>query len=218
MIISEATLEILKNLASINTNLLVREGSELRTWNASENIFVVAAVEEEFVQEFAIYELNSLLQLLSLAKGEEVEFGENSLTITKDEGTFEYFYADPSVIKAPPTKTPVLDELFQFELLKSDIDTINKAASIVGAKTINIIAEQGIVTLVLGDPGTPGANKYKKVLGKFKGSFDAQLAIENFVVISMDYTVTLSKKKVLHFKNEDRGLQYWLALQPKSVV
>lgn len=219
MQISKSTLEVLKNFASINTNILVREGSDLRTISAGKNIFAVAEVEETFPLEFGIYDLNSLLGLLTMAGEEDgVEFGEKSIKIKKGDGVFEYFYADPSILTVAPTKSIEVDKVFQFKLAKEDVELINKAAAVVSAPTISILTRKGNVILSLGDPETPGSNNFRRLIGKSKTEFDCRLAIENFRVIAADYTVTLSAKKVMHLKNDERKLQYWLALDPKSSI
>ena len=58
MKLSEHTISVLKNFASINQNLVIKEGSELQTMSAMKNIVSKATVEENFPKEFAIYDLN----------------------------------------------------------------------------------------------------------------------------------------------------------------
>jgi hypothetical protein len=218
MQISAATLAVLKNFAQINTNILVREGNELRTISTMKDIFALAKVEENFPKEFAIYDLTSLLALLTLNENQEVEFGENSLKIVKDHGEFEYFYADPSIIVAPPNKSVTVDEHFVFNLSKEDLVTIIKAAAIVSAPAISFTSRDGKVTLSVGDPKTPASNSYKKVIGESEEPFNVQLAVGNLKVIPDAYEVVLSKKRFIHFRNEERGLKYWLAADPVSVI
>lgn len=219
MKISKATLDILKNFGTIHTNMLFREGNVLRTISAANNIFAVAVVEEEFPQEFAIYDLNSLLALLSMTgEDDEVEFGEKSLKISKGSGVFEYFYADPTIIKAAPAKNIETDKQFTFKLEKADVEMLTKAAAVVAAPTINISSKKGVATISVGDPDTPGSNSFRQPIGKTKADFNCYLAIENFRVIPLDYDVSLSSKKTVHLFNKDRKLQYWLALDPKSTI
>ncbi len=54
MKISNDTIEVLKNFAGINTNILIREGSSLSTISTGKNIFAKAEVKETFPKEFAI--------------------------------------------------------------------------------------------------------------------------------------------------------------------
>ena len=61
MKISSDTLALLKNFASINTNILVRQGNVLSTVSAGKNILSRATVAETFDREFAVYDLNNFL-------------------------------------------------------------------------------------------------------------------------------------------------------------
>ena len=79
MKISNDTLSVLKNFAGVNTNILIREGNVLSTISAGKNIFARATVAERFDREFAIYDLNSLLGLLTLMEDTDVAFGDESI-------------------------------------------------------------------------------------------------------------------------------------------
>lgn len=218
MKISKPTLEILKNFSQINGNMLFREGKNLSTMSVGTNILAVAEVAEEFPKEFAIYDLSSLLGILTLGAEQDVDFGDSSLTVTMDGGTFEYFYADPSIIVAPPNKKISLDPHFEFTLTASDITTLQKAAGITGATTLSVVADGEVATLIVGDPKTSSSNSFRKVLGETDLQFDCRLGIDNFKVIINDYTVSLSKKKFMHLQAKNRSLQYFLALEPESTI
>tara|TARA_B110000967_G_scaffold121763_1_gene124358 strand:+ start:416 stop:1075 length:660 start_codon:yes stop_codon:yes gene_type:complete len=218
MKISKETLDVLKNYASINTNILVREGSTLATISTGKNIFSRTTVKETFDQEFAIYDLNSLLALLTLMEDTDVEFGDDSITISKDRTEFEYFYADPSIIVSAPDKSIEVDQHFTFDLTAAEVQMVMKAASVTAAPMLSVVAKGGTVIMSVGDPSTPRSNTFRHVIGESDKEFDCRLAIENFKVISGDYAVTLSKKKFMHLSNNATDLQYWLALEPSSVI
>ena len=218
MKISKETLDVLKNYASINTNILVREGSTLATISTGKNIFSRTSVKETFDKEFAIYDLNSLLALLTLMEDTDVDFGEDSITISKDRSQFEYYYADPSIIVAAPDKTIEVDNYYSFELTENEVGMIMKAASVVAAPMLSVVAKDGTVTLSVGDPATPRSNTFRHVIGETDKEFDCRLAIENFKVIPGDYNVTLSQKKFMYLQNKANELKYWLALEPSSVI
>ena len=218
MKISKDTLDVLKNYASINTNILVREGSTLATISTGKNIFSRTTVKETFDREFAIYDLNSLLALLTLMEDTDVEFGDESITISKDRSQFEYYYADPSIIVSAPDKTIDVDKHYSFELTENEVGMIMKAASVVAAPMLSVVAKDGKVTLSVGDPATPRSNTFRHVIGESDLEFDCRLAIENFKVIPGNYSVTLSQKKFMHLTNKSNDLQYWLALEPSSVI
>ena len=77
MKISEATIEVLKNFANIQPNLVVSAGSNLKTISEARNIMVSADISETFDKDFGIYDLNEFLSAFSLIDGAEVEFTDN---------------------------------------------------------------------------------------------------------------------------------------------
>jgi len=218
MQISKETIDILKNFASINSNLMIRKGKTLSTISTGKNIFSKADVTEEFPLEVAIYDLNSLLALLTVMENQEVDFGEKSLTISKGNGKFEYFYASPSVIVAAPEKSIELDSHYEFTLSADDVQMIMKAAAITGAPTITISGKEGKVTLNIGDKKNDTANTYKKSIGDSEHTFECHMAVENFKIIPDAYNVTISKKKAFQFKHATKAIEYFIAMEPDSVV
>jgi len=219
MKISTDTIKVLQNFATINSNIRIRPGSEISTIGPQKNIFAKATVAETFPKDFCIYDLNSLLSLLTLMEDQDIDFGDASLKISKDGGEFEYFYADESVIIAPEAgKSIAVDNHFQFKMTANDVQMLNKAAAIVGAKFISVVSSKGKVTLSVGDPKTASSNSYKRTIGDFDSDFNCRLAVENFKVVPEAYAVTVSKKKFFHFKHETKPLEYWLAMEPDSVV
>ena len=66
MKMSTKTLNLLKNYASINTNILVKPGNQSSTISPVKNVMSVANVEEDFDTEFGIWDLNKFLGVVSL--------------------------------------------------------------------------------------------------------------------------------------------------------
>ena len=116
MKLSKDTLDVLKNFATINTNILVREGNTLSTISTGKNIFARAEITEAFPKEFAVYDLNSLLSLLTVMEDTDVSFGDESLTVSKGSAKFEYFYADPNIIVSAPDKSIEVDNFLKYWL------------------------------------------------------------------------------------------------------
>ena len=104
MNLSEKTFNLLKNFSSINQSILFKKGNTLRTMSVMKNILAEADIEEEFPRDFAIYDLVRFLNGISLYDEPEFDFANDSyVTIRagKNHRT-RYFFADPSVIVAPP--------------------------------------------------------------------------------------------------------------------
>ena len=101
MRLSEQTVSLLKNFASINQNLQFKEGNKLSTISAQKNILVNAEIPETLPSDFAIYDLNKFLGVMSLFQDPELEIGTTSMTIG---GKANYVFADPTMIVVPPEK------------------------------------------------------------------------------------------------------------------
>lgn len=217
------TLSILKNFASINTNIMFRPGSTISTISNAKNIFAKTTIKEAIPNEFAIYDLNSLLAMLTLIDGQEVEFTDKSLIISSDKGKFEYFYSNPEIVTAAPTSEIEHVSVYKFKLMAEDVQTVMKAAAITSAPTISITCKQQAVTLSVGDRKNDTASSFTKNIGTSFDTFDAYIAVENLKVIPDAYEVSVAKTtngkaKFLHFKHESKSLQYWIACEPGSVV
>ena len=218
MKLSKDTLDVLKNFATINTNILVREGNSISTISTGKNIFARAEIKETFPREFAVYDLNSLLSLLTVMEDTDVGFGDESLTVSKGKSVFEYFYADPNIIVSAPDKSIEVDNFFQFDLSKDDIDMIMKAAAITAAPMLSVIGDGTQVVITVGDPATPKSNSFRQVIGQTDKKFDARLAVENFKVIPGAYSVILSEKKFMFLESSKGDTKYWLALERSSEI
>jgi len=91
MKISQQTLSILKNFATINGNILVRAGSNLSTISPQKNILANANVAESFPLEFAIYDLSQFLSAVSLFEDADFDFAEKYVTISSGRRSIKYF-------------------------------------------------------------------------------------------------------------------------------
>tara|TARA_R110002153_G_scaffold204676_2_gene357494 strand:- start:3131 stop:3790 length:660 start_codon:yes stop_codon:yes gene_type:complete len=218
MKISNDTLSVLKNFAGVNTNILIREGNVLSTISTGKNILARATVAESFDREFAIYDLNSLLSLLTLMEDTDVAFGDESITVTKDRSLFEYYYADPEIIVSAPDKQIEVDDYFSFDLSATDLAMVMKAVGITAAPMLSVIGNGSEVSLAVGDPATAKSNSFTQVIGASDRKFAAHLQIENLKVISGDYRVIISEKKFMHLINTNTDVKYWLALDKSSEI
>lgn len=214
MKVSKSTLDTFKNFASINTNLLIREGQVLSTVSNSMNILCRAQVTESFPREFAIYDLNQFLSLLTMDENADLNFGDESVTVQTIAGKFEFYYAEPSVIKAAPDKEIQVESLYEFNLTKENIQTIYRAASAISAPFLRVVGDGQQVLMSVGDPNTPKSNSFTTILGDSSLEFDARLSIESLKIIPDSYVATVGKAPVIMFANDERT--YWLALDPSS--
>jgi len=220
MKLSNTTISVLKNYASINQNLVIKEGKEITTMSAMKNIVARAEVEEEFPQEVAIYDLNEFLSALSLFKNPNLEFQDTYVNITEENNpktSLKYFYSDPSVVTTPSKMITMPSNEVTFTLESATLSNITKAAAVIGSADLVLENSNGTPSLTVKDKKNDTANSYSMgVDTKGDGKFSFFFKVENLKLIDGKYTVEVSSKNISHMKNESTPIEYWIALEPES--
>ena len=220
MKLSEHTTSVLKNFATINQNLVIKEGSELTTMSAMKNIVAKATVEESFSKELAIYDLNEFLAAMSLFKSPVLDFDEQFVTITEENEPrkkLKYFYSDPSVVQSPSKTITMPSEEVTFELNSNNLSEMKRAASVIGAPDMVLERLNGSSSLVAKDKKNDTANNYSSDIDtNGDGEFKFFFKVENLKLMDGSYDVSVSSKNISHFKNKNSEVEYWIALEPES--
>jgi hypothetical protein len=218
MKLSNNTIALLKNFASINNSILVKKGNKLRTISVAKNILAEADVVEEFPRDFAIYELNQFLNGLTLHQDPDLDFTENShITIREGKRRVKYFYADPNVILSPPDKEinfPSKDVCFQLE--SSSLEKLVKAAAVYQLPDLSIVGDAGVIRLVVRDKKNDTSNEYSIIVGETDNEFIFNFKVEYIKIIPGSYEVVVSKHLLSQFINTNYNLKYFIALEPDS--
>jgi len=215
--LSQTTLNILKNFATINNGIIIKKGNTLRTISNAENILAAANVEESFPQTFAIYDLNQFIAGLSLFDNPSLVFDNNDYVTIKDgRSRVKYYFSDPEItLKTAPDKSvkyPGSD--IQFTLSASDIAAIQKATGIYKLPDLNISSDEEIV-LSVRDNEITTSNTYDIIVpGTFEGSHSLDLKVENIRLLQGDYQVGVSKHHISKWKHLTLDLTYYIALEP----
>jgi hypothetical protein len=217
------TLDILKNFATINPNLVVKEGSQLATIAEAKNIMATSKVAEKFTSTFGVYDLNEFLSALSLVDDPQLEFTNDSVVISdKDYSTcIKYRFANPSVLTAP-TKAITMPEAELTVPISADVlSKVRKAASALGHSILAIEGEKGKINIAIRDPKDASSNTYTIALDKdnaFKSTFSFQFLIANLKLLSGDYAVSISSKLISQWKHTTNDVTYFIALEKTSTV
>ena len=221
MKLSEHTTSVLKNFASINQNLVIKEGKTISTMSAMKNIVAKAEVDEDFPREIAIYDLNEFLAALSLFNNPVLDFSENFVTITEEGKTgnsLKYFYSDPSVVTTPSSEITMPETEVKFSLDSGDLSRVQRAASVIGSPDL-VLEKNGVGTfLTVKDKKNDTANNYSlDVDAEGSGEYNFFFKVENLKLLPTNYDVNVSSKNISHFKSQaGNAVEYWIALEPES--
>ena len=222
MKLSEHTISVLKNFASINQNLVIKEGSELQTMSAMKNIVARSGVEENFPKEMAIYDLNEFLAALSLFSSPVLEFDEQYVTIKEESNptnSLKYFYSDPSVVQSPSKTITMPSEDITFELSSGDLSKMKRASAVIGAPDMVLENTDEPFKSVLNaiDKKNDTANNYSlDISTNGDGQFKFYFKVENLKLMDGSYDVSVSSRNISNFKSKNSDVEYWIALEPES--
>lgn len=220
MKLSENTVEILKNFASINMNLLLNPGNTLRTCSTTKNFFAEAVIDEKFDKQIGIYDLNKFLALLSMKSGDpDVEVEDKSFAFKGlNKGKIRMRFSEPSILIAPSDKLPDVEYEVQFTINHDTLKWINNVASILKAPHILIESDgDGDITMSAGDATGAMTDDAKITLeGESKHQFVAVFDLTNLNFIPGTYGVELSSMGLIKVKNKNRKLTYWVAMSAED--
>ena len=195
MQINKRTLEILKNFAAINKSINITPGGVIRTMSPNKTILASATIAENFEKEFAIYDLNRFLAVLSLFKNADITLNSHYANIADGSTSIKYFYCEKSMIIIPPEKDIVFPPqvLAEFDLSEEQFSKLMKAVYILQSPEIAIIGKDGVLSVNSYDSDNPNSDDYSVVIGSTENNFTSIFRRDNILLMNADYKVTVGK-------------------------
>ena len=220
VILSKKTVDVLKNFSTINSSIVFRKGSTVRTISNAENILAKFTGEEVFPVDFAIYDLSQFLSGISLFSNPQLEFdNENFVNIRGGRQSARYYFSDPEItLKSAPEKNvkfPGAD--IQFNLSGEELIQLQKASAVYSLPDLSFQSVEGenVIKLILSDKENDTSNTYEQsISGCSTGTYSLDLKIENIRLLPGDYTVKVSKHLISEWTNQNLDLTYYIALEP----
>jgi len=220
VILSKKTLDVLKNFSTINSSIVFRKGSTVRTISNAENILAKFTGEEVFPNDFAIYDLSQFLSGISLFSDPQLEFdNESFVNIRGGRQSARYYFSDPEItLKSAPEKNvkfPGAD--LQFNLTGEDLIALQKASAVYSLPDLTFQSEEGSneIKLIIRDKENDTSNTYDlTVAGCTTGTYSLDVKIENIRLLPGDYNVKVSKHLISEWTNQSVDLTYYIALEP----
>ena len=219
MKVSERTINLLKNYANINQSIEFREGNVLKTVSPLNTILASVEVEEVFSRTFPIYELSRFLGTLNLFNNPELDFTDNGVSITDDKHEATYRYCgSSSMFQTPPDKDITFpDAEINFDLSQEQFKKTINAANTLGLPEVVVEGDGTEIRLLVSDTGNVSSDNFSTKVGSTDKTFHMIFKTENFSTIAEGaYNISLSSKRISHFKREGDTLQYWIALEQNS--
>lgn len=204
MKLSPRTIEILKNYSTINQNILITPGKEIRTMHPQKNIVTVATIEDEFPKEAPIYDLGRFLSVYNLYTDPELKFGDKSIDISDGRAKTVYKLAPKNLLQFPPEgKLSIPGDVSGIQVTQKDLDSVLKASGALHLPDIAFIGANGKVRLQAMSIEDSGSDTFGIDIGETEDEFKMFIKKTNFKFLSQDYEVTLSSNGAAQFTASD---------------
>ena len=220
MELSEKTLDVLKNFATINPNLVIKPGNVLKTVAEAKNVMGSATVDVEFPQQVGIYDLNEFLSVLNLVDGPRLKFEDNYVFVGDSAGRsrVKYFFSDPEMLTSTEKNIEMPEADVKFTLQNSVVNKLKKAASVLSHSEICVSVVDGVLNIAVADAKNSTSNVFSiDVDGEYKSdNFKVYILTDNLKLIPGDYEVELSSRNISRFKKVEDSVEYFIALEKHS--
>ena len=219
MQLTDNTMAVLKNFASIQPNVVLHEGNVIKTIAEAKNVMAVATLDQTFDKSLGIYNLDEFLNVLGLVDSPDLAFGDDFVTVKGNgRSQVKYFYSDPSILTSPAKDIPMPDAEVNFELDEVTLNRIRKAASALGHEKMSINADEGGIRLTVVDNTDSTSNAFDIVVPGTSETedFTFVMNIANLKLIGGDYSVKVSSRLISEFTNTTRDVKYFIALEKSS--
>lgn len=229
------TMQVLKNFASINENLVIEPGNILCTVKKDKALLANAKLKDEFPIQSAFYQLNDLLRVVSMHDDPIFDFGDSNVKITwksRPEASVLYHYTSQKIVEdtfVRPGKSELdmpKDGLLVFEFNEENLSDLKKASSILALEDVSFILKDGQPTLRVHDGRNETSQKYDMTLNAETSDIpdvsglDIRYKIENWNFIPGDYHVKIvgpessGTRGVTCFEGDN--IRYWTVPEADS--
>ena len=227
MNLSNDTLNVLKNFASINPNIVFQPGQKLKTISESKTIMAQAEIVEDMPKEFGIYDLNEFLSVFNLIENPVLEFEDKSVLVSTAEGGSQisnhqkvrYYFSETDILTSPSKDIQMPNAELGVSLSEDILNQIRKAAAVLGHTELSLNGTNGLVTASVVNTQDSTSNSYTIELDKdntCKNDFNFIVSIPNLKLLPGDYFVSISSKLISNWTNSNYPIEYFIALEKNS--
>jgi len=219
-VLSDDTINVLKNFATINPNLVFTPGQKVKTISESKTILAQADITEDMPKEFGVYDLNEFLSVYNLVDQPTLTFEDKSVLINgANNQVVRYFFSEIEILTTPQKDIQMPDAELGFTLTDDILNQIRKAAAVLGHTELSLDGDNGVITASVVDTKDSTSNSFSYELDRdnaCKESFNFIVSIPNLKLLPGDYFVSISSKLISNWTNNNYPIEYFIALEKNS--
>lgn len=217
MKLSEQTLGVLKNFATINDGLVLQKGKIQKTISPEQTILVEAELGEDFPETFGIYDLSQFLGNISALNNPEMEFSRESVIMDDGDMKLNYYSCSTNLIISPPNKELVLKKVdVRFDLSSDTLKKLLRLSLMNNLSNITVLGKQGELRLQTHERKDDTSNfAYTKIADHDGDDFSVSFKTDNLKLIPDDYHVEIMIGGFAKFTNKTGNIKYFIAAESK---
>ena len=217
MKLSENTLSILKNFASINSGIVLKKGKVQKTISPDKVILAEVSLDDDISSDFGIYDLPQFLGTVSTLGNPELEFGDNKVTMDDGELKLSYYSCSPNLITAPPDKNLEMKQVdAKFTISSASMQKMLRIASMNEMTNLSVVGKDGKLTVKVHVKENDTSNFATMEIGDHNGpNFEKSFKTDHLKMIADDYDVSVTFAGFALFASKNRNLKYFIALESK---
>ena len=226
MKLNNDTVEVLKNFAAINSNIVIGTEGFVRSVAIAKNVMAKANITDAFPYKFGVYDLPEFLSCYSLFDDAELTFSDTQKFVTFSDGiqSIKYFFSDVENLVTSDKDITMPESALTFTITDSQLASIRKASGALKANDMVITknTEGGLWTkLTVTDRDNPTSNEFSINIANCsidtEENFEFVFNINNFKFNQADeYKFEVASKMISKVTTDT--VDYWLALEKSSKI
>jgi hypothetical protein len=217
MKLSENTLSVLKNFASINSGIVLKKGKVQKTISPDKVILAEVTLDDDISSDFGIYDLPQFLGTVSTIGAPDIEFADNRAIMSDGSIKLNYYSCSPTLITAPPDKELEMKSVdVQFTLTSANMQKLLRLAAMNEMTNLTVVGKSGKLLVKVHVKENDTSNFATLEIGEHAGpDFEKSFKTDNLKMIPDDYDVSISFVGFALFASKNRKLKYFIALESK---
>lgn len=218
MKLSNETLTVLKNFATINSGIEFKQGNKIATISSTKTVLAKATLKDTFPQDFCIYDLNQFLSVHSLNKDTELDFDTSNVIFKSGRSKIKYrMTAKNMIVSAPDKDIPLSNPEVSFTLKEEDLSSVMKSAGVLQSPNIAVESDGTKIVVTTFNSKDDAAHTNSIEVGDGNGKkFKAVFLTENLKMIGGSYDVQIYSKGLAAFSHVVEDIDYWIAIEAKE--
>jgi hypothetical protein len=218
MKLSNETLTVLKNFASINSGIEFKTGNKIATISSTKTVLAKATLKDDFPQDFCVYDLNQFLSVHSLYKDSELDFDTSNIIFKSGRSKIKYrMTAKNMIVTAPDKDIPLSNPEVEFTLKEEDLANALKSAAVLQSPNIAVESDGTKIYVSTFNAKDDASHTNSIEVGDGNGSvFKAVFLTENLKMIPGSYEVKIYSKGLASFSHAVEELDYFIAIEAKE--